>query len=218
MYKVGLTGNYYSGQVEVSEILKGFDVPVFDANLVTKFLLNFSPNHVRKIKSEFGDDIYNLGLLNFNKLNSNDKVDKLFDIIELDILKSYELFRIKHKNDFYTIFYFDFIFERRMNNLMNFNVSCYRPRYQRKYDMGYLTSFSKSLIEKILSNEMDESVKNSNSDFVINNYNKNGDHKSDVVVGLESQVFNLHKKIMAKKMDSVLKSHYPSDIDKIEWD
>jgi dephospho-CoA kinase len=209
MYKVGLTGNYYSGQNEVNEILKSFNVAVFDANLITKFLINYSPSHIKRIKTLLGDSIYNYGLLNLKDFNTNDSFDKIFDIIELDLLKYYELFRIKNKDEFYTIFYCDFIFERGLNNLMNFNVNCYRPRYQRKYDMGYLTSLNMDTINKIVTNEMDESQKNKKSDFIIHNYNKNGDYKSDVVIGLENQVLNLHKRIMGKKMDSEIKNHYP---------
>jgi dephospho-CoA kinase len=218
MFKVGLTGNYYSGQTEVSEVLIGYDVPLFDANLVVKFLINHSPKHIKNIKEIFGDDSYSFGLLDSKKFDTNKKIDKLFDIIELDLLKSYELFRIKHNKEFYTIFLFDYLFERGLDKLMNFNINCYRPQHCRKSDMKYLTSYPIPTIEKILNNEMDETVKNSKSDYIINNYNNNGDYKSDIVVGLESQIKLVHKKIMNKKMDSVLKKHYPSDIDMISLD
>jgi dephospho-CoA kinase len=210
MFKVGLTGNYYSGQNEVSKIMSEFDVPVFNANLVTKFLINHSPDHIEKILSKFGSNSYNMGLLDLKKFNTNKSFDDLFDIIELDLLKSYELFRIKHKKDFYTIFLFDYLFERGLDSLMNFNINCYRPRYYRIYDMQTLTSFPLHTIEKIVTSEMDESVKNSKSDYIIRNYNANGDYKSDIVIGLESQIKTVHKRIMDKKMDSDISNHYPS--------
>jgi dephospho-CoA kinase len=209
MFKVGLSGNYYSGQYEIYQILGDYEVPVFNANLITKFMINNSPKHINQIKSTFGENSYSLGLLNLNKFKSDDDYNRLFDIIELDLLKSFELFRIKNKNAFYTVFYFDQLFERGINNLMNFNVACYRPKYQRRSDMKYLTTFSDNIINKILDTEIDELTKNEKSDFVIHNYNKNGDYKSDIVIGLDTQVLNLHKSIMAKKMDTEIYNQYP---------
>ena len=75
--------------------------------------------------------------------------------------------------------------------------------------MKYLTTFSDSIINKILDTEIDENKKNEKSDFVIHNYNKNGDYKSDIVIGLDSQVLKLHKKIMSKKMDTDIRNQYP---------
>jgi len=217
MFKVGLTGNYYSGQVEVSEILLSYDVPVFDGNLVTKFLLNYSPKHIKSIINLYGEDSYKFGCLNTKKFKSNKDYDKLFDLIEFDLLKFYELFRLKHKNETYAIFLFDHLFERGLDKLMNYNISCYRPKYQRKSDMKYLTTFPYATIENILGSEMSEFEKNKKSDFVINNFNLNGDYKSDIVIGLETQVLKLHKLISNKKKDSVLSNHYPLDVENIEW-
>lgn len=202
MFKVGLTGNFYSGQNEVSEILKQYDVPVFNANLIAKFLINHSKPHIQEIKSIIGENSYTFGRLNLKDLNNNRDFDKILQVIEFDIIKSYEFFRKKYSCSIYTIFYYDFLFERGLDYLMNFNVNCFRPKHHRKYDMTVLTNLSDSIIDKILHNEMGDSKKSKRSDFVINNYNPNDDYKSDIVVGLEDQVFNLHKRIMAKKMGS----------------
>ena len=53
MIKVGLTGNFHSGQNQVSEILEKLDVPVFDADLILKYLINYSKPHNQKIHQEF---------------------------------------------------------------------------------------------------------------------------------------------------------------------
>ena len=212
MYKVGLTGNYYSGQVEVSQIFEGFDVPVFNANLIVKFLINFSSPHIRKIKDTLGESSYRVGLLDLQKINNNKSFDKIFDIIEIDLFRAYEKFRLKHKDEFYTIFYFDHIFERNLKDRFDFIVSCYRPEHHRKYDMQYLTNLSDFTIQKILDNEMNPSFKNNSSDYIIQNYNTNGDYRSDIVIGLESQVKKVHKRIMSKKLESTIMNHYGLDL------
>jgi dephospho-CoA kinase len=209
MYKVGLTGNYYSGQFEVSKIFEDYEVKVFDANLLTKFLLNYSPTHIQKIKKYFGSDIYSMGLLNLSKFTDNIRFNELLDLIEFDLLKYYEKFRLKHKDELYTIFLYDFIFERKLESSIDFKISCHRPKSIRKNDMKYLTSLTDWHIKKILDNEMDELLKNSKSDYVIQNYNLNDDHESDIVIGLESQIKKVHKKIMSKKRIDTLNKYYP---------
>lgn len=216
MYKVGLTGNYYSGHEEVSRIFRDFNVSVFDANLVTKFLLNYSQEHKEKIISVYGYSSYQFGLINMKRFHTNKDFNGLFDIIELDLLKFYEKFRIKHKEDFYTIFLFDHLFERGLNKIMNFNVSTYRPKNLRKSDMKFLTSLPIFTVDKILNSEYDELKKNNESDFVIHNYSIGLDGKSDIVIGLENQIKNLHQQIMKKKSDSIVDFHYPLENEYID--
>ena len=212
MYKVGLTGNYYSGQYEVARHFEEYDVKVFDANTIVKFILNYSPVHINKIKSYFGDDIYNMGLLTLNRFNDNSKINQLLDLVEFDMLKAYEKFRIKYKNEFYTIFYYDFIFERNLDKYIDFKINCYRPKKERTLDMKYLTNYTDLQISKILDNELNDKVKKAKSDFIIQNYNINGDYQSDIVVGLESQIKKVHKQIMSRKSIDTVKSHYSDEL------
>jgi dephospho-CoA kinase len=73
MLKIGLTGNYYSGQNDVEKIFSKLDVKVFDADLLLKYLLFFSKKHKDEIKSTYGKNIYNLGLLDLSKFNTTKK-------------------------------------------------------------------------------------------------------------------------------------------------
>lgn len=208
MFKVGLTGNYYSGHKEVSCIFEDFGVPVFDMNLVFKFLVNFSPSHIEKIKTSFGNHIYSLGLLDLQKFTKNSDFDKLFDVIEFDLLKGFEKFRLANKDAVYSVMVFDQLFERKCDKLMNFCISVYRPKHLRKNDMITLTGLDSYTITKILDNEYDEFEKNKKSDFVIQNYNLGVNKNSDITIGLESQVKKVHKYIMDKKLHSIVESQY----------
>jgi hypothetical protein len=149
-----------------------------------------------------------MGLLNLSKIQKNEDFDKIFEIIEYDLLKAYELFRIKHKGHVYTIFYFDQLFERGIDNLMNFNINCYRPRDYRKSDMQIFTNFDSYLIDKIIKNEFDELIKNKKSDYIVHNYNHSTGYQSDIVVGLENKVKEVHSRIMSKKLKSVIETQY----------
>ena len=203
MIKVGLTGNYYSGQYEIGKLFEELDVPVFDADLILKYLINYSTPHIEKVKSVFGENIYHMGLLKFNRFVDNDSWNKLIDVVEFDIVKAYERFRLNHKDEFYTIFKYSHLFERKMDTSMDFNISCYRPKNHRRSDMMRLTYMDTYGINKLLENEMDELFKNKKADFTIENYNKSGDINSDIIIGLENKIMNVHKVITKKKPQDI---------------
>jgi dephospho-CoA kinase len=198
MFKVGLTGNYYSGQTEISQVFDDMEVPVFDANLLVRFLVNHSKKHINLIKKEFGSEIYQIGLLDVKKFNDNPKFEKLLTILENDIVKQYINFCHKHKDYPYTMFLYNFIFERNLQSSFDYIVNCFRPKHHRRSDLLLLTSLSEFTIKKILDNEMDEYQKNNLSDFTIQNYNRTGPINADVIIGLENQILRVHKQITNK--------------------
>ena len=160
MLKIGLTGNFYSKYNEVGDIFEEKEMPVYDADLVIKYMLNYSEEYQQKIKSKFGNNIYHAGLLDLNKFDNNDKFDKLFDIIQFDLIKSYEKWRLKNWNKFYTIFKCSVLFERGLDKSMNYTISAFSPQLRRKQDIINDTLIPREKIENILSNEMDELIKN----------------------------------------------------------
>lgn len=207
MIKVGLTGNYYSGQNEVSEIFEKLNVKVFDADLILKYMINFSENHVKKIQDSLGSNVYQMGLLNMNKMKTNQQWNELIDLLEFDIIKSYEKFRLNHKDDFFTIFKYSYLFERDLNTSMDKVICCYRPKYQRRVDLKRLTFMSDYEIENLLNNEMDELIKNNKSSYIINNFESND---SDIRhTGLDFKVNNIHKILSNKKPhEKIMGSEY----------
>jgi dephospho-CoA kinase len=126
--KIGLTGNYFSGQDEVAILFRDKNVPVFDADVVLKYFINFSPKHMEKISNKFGDDYYNYGLLRLNLFKTTSQWNKLLDLLEFDLIESYEKFRVKHINSPYTIFKFTYLFERSLHTHLDKVITCYRPQ------------------------------------------------------------------------------------------
>jgi len=165
-----------------------------------KFLLLYSRDHIEMIKNKLGTDAYKVGLLDLKRVEKNSQMDEILNIVEFDILKSFELFRLKQKSP-YTIFLFDQLFERGIDKLMNFNISCYKPKTFRKSDMEIFTNFDSYMISKILDNEMDELLKNTKSDFTIQNYNYKLGYQSDITTGIEKRVNDVHKQILRKEFN-----------------
>ena len=158
-----------------------------------------------------------MGLLKVNKLTDNKSWNKLIDIVEFDLVKAYEKFRLQHKDEFYTIFKYSYLFERKLDKSMDFNVSCYRPKYYRKSDMQTLTYMDTYSINRLVENEMNELFKNKKSDFIIDNYNTGINANSDIIIGLENKVRNVHKSIMKKKPqddNSILRRNFDTSF----WD
>lgn len=194
MFKVGITGNFYSGYDVVAEIFEEKGVPVFDADVIIKYILNYSYDHINKIKEVFGPNIYQAGLLDLSKFDTNLKFDKLFEIIQLDIFKKYETWRIKNWDSIYTIFKCSVLFERKFNDLMNFTITTYKPKHIRKSDLRNHTSMPLVTIDNIIDGEMDELVKNQKSTFVVHNYH--------TIEQLRSQIDQIHKSLISKNVNN----------------
>lgn len=202
--KIALTGNYYSGQYEVSFLLRDKNVPVFDADVVLKYILNFSPKHMNKISTVFGEDYYNYGLLRLNLFKKTKDWDKLLNVVEYDLLQCYEKFRLKHINSPYTVFKFSYLFERNLQDNFDKVICAYRPKSYRKHDIKTYTHLDDTSTGLILSSEMSEIYKNKKSDYIVYNYNLSDDKFSDIVTGLEKRIDQIHR--------SILKSTYsPKD-------
>jgi dephospho-CoA kinase len=170
MYKVGLTGNFYSGYGSITEIFQQKGIPVFDADVILKFMLNYSQIHIGKIKEKLGGHVYKLALLDVNKLDTNEKFDDILDVVQLDLIKAYGKWCKKNSDSHYTIFKSAILFEREMNKSMDLNISVFKPKNERRRDITSFTSIPKSTIDAILDGEMDEYQKNKKSDYIIHNY------------------------------------------------
>lgn len=70
MLKVGLTGGIGSGKTLVSGIFNHFGIPVFNADLESKNIINTDIEIVRYLKNKFGDDIYSSDGINRQKMAS----------------------------------------------------------------------------------------------------------------------------------------------------
>ena len=197
MLKVGLTGNYFSGYTDIADLFEERGIKVFDADVVLRFMTNYSIEHTKKIESIFGSGAYDVGIINPKFFDTKDKFDKLLDCFQVDLIKAYEKWRIKNYDCFYTIFKSSILFERKIDQHMNFNISVYRPKVERRRDIVYETTLSTTRIEKILENEMDELNKNQKSNFVIHNYNSGGSYR-DNQENLKDQIHNIHKALIKR--------------------
>jgi dephospho-CoA kinase len=196
MIKVALTGNFKSGHREIADIFIQKNTPVFDADLMMKYLLNFNKKMILKIKQNFGPNTYTYGLINFNKFEDTKKFNKLIDIIQPELFSKYENFRQKNYKFPYTIFLSSILFERGWNDKMNYTITTFNPQMLRRKSLINQTQMPNDMIDFILDNEYCEFIKNSKSNFVLHNYGEENSKKK-----IESEIIQIHSNIVRHCID-----------------
>jgi len=171
MIKVGLSGNRFSGRDTVCKLFEQIGVPVFNADIVLKFILNYNYEINYKIRNIFGDVFSIKGdLLDISKFSEQKKFNDLIDVIEYELLNAYDQFNKRNKQKVYTIFHSSILFEREWQKIMDYNITVYSSKDERKIRAKRITRMSDSIINNMMFSEMDDIVKNSLSDFIISNY------------------------------------------------
>ena len=94
---IGLTGGIGSGKSTILELFKFLGVKTYSADESAKKLVNTDPYLINLIKSSFGDNIYDKGILNSRKLSKivfedTEKLKLLNSIIHPAVAKDFKLF------------------------------------------------------------------------------------------------------------------------------
>lgn len=171
MIKVGLSGNRYSGKNRVVNIFKQIGVPVFEADVVLKFILQHNYELQAEISDKVGRVYFKDGLLNEEKVKSDGKFSKILEIVKPDLMSAWRRYIIKNKGSIYCIFHSSILFESNLYKEMDQNISVFAPFSDRVERCKFLTKKSVSSIYSLVKTEMDELDKNKLSKYVIHNYN-----------------------------------------------
>jgi dephospho-CoA kinase len=170
MIKVGLSGSRYSGKTRVSNLFKQIGIPVFDADTVLRFILNYNWELLGEIKEELGGEIFQGDYLNFREIKNTEVFNNILKMVEPDILKAYDRFN-KKQNSIYTIFHSSILFERGWDKNMDKSISVFSPNTDRIRRCKNLTNMGLLTINDLTKTEMDPLEKNRLSDYTIHNYN-----------------------------------------------
>jgi dephospho-CoA kinase len=169
MTKLGLTANRYSGLDSVARIFKSISIPVFDADVLVKFLLhyNFEINH--NIRVALGSKYFNSTDLDFLAIKRDGKFDHIVDIIETEVFSAFKKFQNKHANSIYTVFKSSILFESGWNKKMDFIATIKAEDYFRINLCKEETSLDYSEILLLISSEFPLENKLKSSDYTIIN-------------------------------------------------
>jgi dephospho-CoA kinase len=172
MIKIGLTGNRYSGKDSIAKLFEQISIPVFHADIILKFILNFDINVNKDILDNYGEYIFTgpESMIDPKKIRSKKDFDKLVNFAEFELKRAYEKFRLEHKQSVYTIFHSSILFERGWDKDMDFNINVFAPKDIRSLRCEKITKQSSYKISELMKGEMDDLVKNKLADYMIHNY------------------------------------------------
>lgn len=172
MYLIGLTGNLFSGHIEVAEIFeKMFNVPVFDADIALKFVLNYRNDVSSNIKIQLGE-VYKKGVIDASKFDNTEKFNRLVDIAFPVVMEMFSKFIKSNYTQKYVIFKSSILFERKLEKAFKYIICTYKPKDDRVTDISKKLNVSMIEAYTIIDSEMNELVKNQSSKFIIHNYDK----------------------------------------------
>jgi dephospho-CoA kinase len=174
MYRVGLTGNLYSGIYEISDIFREKGIPVFDADVVLKFILNWEQDTIRDIRIQFSSEVFSAGFLKESSFNTDQKINRLIDVAKDKLMNRYRLYVKKNPNAKFVVFKSHFLFESGFDKYMDFKVSTHCPKEERVKKLKTEANVMTYLAQEYLEAEMPENAKNKLSNFIINNSDNSG--------------------------------------------
>ncbi len=195
MLKVGITGGIGSGKSVVCQVFNTLGIPVFNADLAARFLMENDQPLVQSIKSLLGSEVYNNGTLDRPKVASI-----IFGKPEL-LAKLNALVHpatIKYANDWlekqtapYAIKEAAIFFECGSYSEMDVMIGVYAPqelRISRAMSRGKQT---RDEVLSIIARQMKEEEKMKRCDYVITN---------DDVAAVLPQVLKLHEELMQRSI------------------
>ena len=201
MLKVGLTGNYFVGIEDVVAIFRRYEIPLFDADLVIKWMLFNSSEHIDRIRSTFGSEVFDeYNILDLSKFNGIDKhtgnlkFHILLKILEFDVITYYERWRLTKKGTPYTIFKSQILFEFGFNTNMNINIAVFKPEGMRVTELQTYHGMKAMDVYDMLETEMDALQKNRMCTYTIHNY-------ESYFETVERQISQIHRSIKNKIKD-----------------
>lgn len=193
MIKIGLTGNRYSGKDMTANLFKGISIPVFNADVILKFLINHNFDMNYKIKKRIDKSFFKNDELDVTKL-TGPVLDEVIDIVEYELFDAYKKYELRNMNSIYTVFHSSILFERDWNKKMDYSISVFSPVSDRVDRCKEISEFSLMDAYNLSQREMKDLSKNSLSDFIVHNYNDD----INPFGSLSTQVNDIDQKIIDK--------------------
>ncbi|TDT61188.1 dephospho-CoA kinase [Fonticella tunisiensis] len=188
MVIVGLTGGIASGKSTISNMIRKYNIPVIDADIIAREIVMKGSPVLNRIISEFGDDVLNHdGTLNRKRLadivfSDKEKLKKLnmitHPVIKAEIIKQIEALR--ERNTSCCVIDVPLLIEGGFTDIVDYVVLIYvddKTQLQRLMDRDRL---SKGEAKKRISSQMKFSEKKKYADFIIDNSGSIEDTRREV--------------------------------------
>ena len=191
MIVLGITGGIGSGKTTVCDMFSSIGVPVYNADIEAKKIMESSEDVKSKICLKFGDKAYVGGNLNKNFISEKIFKDKsllkeINNIVHPEVYLHFNEWQ-SSQNSLYVVKEVAVLFELKTEKQFNFILTITAPEEIRIQRIIKRDGKSKELIRSIIDNQLKDSEKIKKSDFVIVNICKEKTLKN---------VYDIHEKII----------------------
>jgi dephospho-CoA kinase len=192
LLKIGITGGIGSGKTTVAKVFEVLGIPVYNADLAAKRLMNEDAALKEKIKQQFGIDVYKDEKLDNKHLaqivfSSEEKLDILNSIVHPATINDANAWMLKQSTP-YTLKEAALLFESGAYELLDYVIGVSAPVPLRLQRVMQRDNSSREEIMARMNKQMDEEIKMKLCNFIINN---------DEQQLLIPQVVALHKTILS---------------------
>lgn len=173
MIRVGITGGIGSGKSTVAKVFEVLGIPVFYADARAKILMNEDETLKRKIKENFGEEMYVYGKLDKKHLSSiifNDpkKLALLNSLVHPATIKDAEDWMLQQTTP-YAVKEAALIFESGSQEHLDYVIGVYAPVTMRIQRVIKRDNVTVEEIKARMTKQIDEEIKMKLCDFVIIN-------------------------------------------------
>ncbi len=200
MLKIGITGGIGSGKSTVAKVFEVLGIPVYNADLAAKRLMNEDAALKEKIKQQFGNDVYKNEKLDNKYLaqivfSSEEKLNLLNSMVHPATINDANVWMQKQTTP-YTLKEAALLFESGAAELLDYIIGVTAPPPLRLQRVMQRDNSSREEVMARMNKQMDEEIKMKLCNFIINN---------DEQQLLIPQVLALHETILSlTKNDSNL--------------
>lgn len=194
MLKVGITGGIGSGKTTVCQVFEALGIPVFYADRAGKWLMEQDVSVIADIKQLFGEDIYQQGFLNRERIasivfRSPDMLRSLNEIVHPAVLR-YGAEWMAQQTSPYALKEAAIFFESGSYKEMDVMVGVYAPTKIRILRAMQRDGSTQEKILERIAQQMNEDEKMSRCQHVIIN---------DDVQAVLPQVLQVHEALLLRE-------------------
>ncbi len=189
---IGLTGGMGSGKTTIARMFENLGVPVYYADTEAKKLMNTSNTIKKELIELFGNKTYINGVLNRAFLadiifKDTERLKKINTIVHPAVEHHFEKW-VKDQNSIYIIQENAIIFENNNQGKFDKIITVTAPKDIRISRVMQRDDVSKEKVLDRLKNQLEDSYKIKNSDFVI--YNTDLKNSKDQVLQIHHELIN----------------------------
>jgi dephospho-CoA kinase len=148
-------------------------VPVFDADVILRFIINHKFYFLDSLKKDLGRDPMINGYIYPDLINDDRDFNILIDQVQVELFKSYDKYR-RLQTYPYTIFMSSLIFERRWNEKFDIVINTFAPNDDRAFRARSIQDLTYQEFFNSVKTEFSQFKKNELSTHVIHSYNGGG--------------------------------------------